>query len=101
VTARLTDPCTSHAAATVATRSTAKDDVLYLLRIGPMSQAAIVAAHASMVAAGRMTEKSPQRIRTACAELVDAGLVVQYEENGNPVEVRMPSGYAAAVWRLA
>ena len=97
--ARTTDPHTSHQATHAAHASTAKDDVLRILtEHGPLHDRGIEALHSEYVARGVMAAKSGQRLRTARAELVDAGLVTEHEENASVVCVRMPSGYASTVW---
>lgn len=97
--ARLTDPHTSHDAATVARRSTAREDVLKILtEHGPLHDHGIQILHDAYVQKGLMRPKSPQRLRTARAELVDAGLVHEHEQGGEVICVRMPSGWASTVW---
>lgn len=97
--ARTTDPPTSHAAATVAGKSTAKEDVLRILRdAGPMHDEAIQQTHEALVARGEVAAKSPQRLRTARAELVDAGLVQEVMDGKRVRTVPLRSGYVSIVW---
>ena len=94
--ARHTDPATSHEAAQVARKSTAREDVLRILREhGPLHDRGIEILHDAYVQKGLMVAKSPQRLRTARAELVDDHLVWEVEDG---TRVRMPSGYAATIW---
>lgn len=94
--ARNTDPITSHEAAQVARKSTARDDVLLILREhGPLHDRGIEILHDAYVQKGLMAYKSGQRLRTARAELVDDRLVWQVEDG---TRVRMPSGYTATIW---
>lgn len=94
--ARITDPITSHEAAQVARKSTAREDVLRILREhGPLHDRGIEILHDAYVEKGLMVAKSPQRLRTARADLVDDRLVWEVEDG---TRVRMPSGYTATIW---
>lgn len=100
--ARTTDPHTSHAATRAAHRSTAREDVHQILtEHGPLHDRGIEAIHEAYVRKGLMAYKSGQRLRTARAEMVDAGTVREHREAGEVLCVRMPSGYAAIVWEVA
>lgn len=99
--ARTTDPTTSHNAATVAVKSTAREDVLRILTAhGPLHDHAIEILHEAYVGKGLMAFKSGQRLRSARSELVDAGLVREHVEYGDVVCVRMPSGWSSIVWEV-
>lgn len=100
--ARATDPATSHAAAQVARKSTAKEDVHRILtEHGPLHDRGIEAIHDEYVRRGYMAPKSGQRLRTARAELVQAAKVRRHVERGTALFVEMPSGYASTVWEVA
>lgn len=97
--ARRTDPATSHEAARVATKSTAKTVVLAILKKhGPLHDDGILAIHDEMVRKGLTTARSPQRLRTARRELCDENLVREYKEQGRPVAVKLATGYASQIW---
>lgn len=99
--ARARDPHTSHAATAAAHRSTAKEDVLLILGAhGPLHDRGIEAIHDEYVRRGRMAGKSGQRLRTARAELVQAGMVRRHVDRGAALFVEMPSGYASTVWEV-
>lgn len=98
--ARRTDPATSHQATRAAHRSTAKDDVLRILTDhGPLNDSGIEEIHDLYVARGLMPHRSPQRLRTARAELERAGAVTVARDTAGPLTVRMPSGYSSNVWK--
>ncbi len=99
--ARTSDPATSHQAATVAVKSTAREDVLRILtEHGPLHDHAIEILHEAYRGKGLMAYKSGQRLRTARAGLVDAGLVRELLEHGEVVCVRMPFGWPSTVWEV-
>lgn len=86
----------------VAPRSTARGDVLWILRTnGPLSDPDIAAIHDLRAARGRWPAKSPQRLRTARAELVADGIVEPCTIDGETVTTRLPSGYRSIVWTIA
>jgi hypothetical protein len=97
--ARRSDPDTSHAAARSVSADTGKRsrrDALYVLTAGPATHETIadrVAAEGEAVGPPRYT---PSRLRTAVAELVDVGLVVD-----TGIRERIRSGRRAIVWALA
>lgn len=98
--ARRTDPATSHQATGAAYRSTAKDDVLRILTDhGPLNDAGVQEVHDLYVARGLMPSRTPQRLRTARAELERAGVVGIACDAAGPLTVRMPSGYSSNVWK--
>lgn len=101
--ARKNDRITSvEAGETVAPRSTAREDVLWILRrTGPLADPDIEAIHDLHAARGRWPAKSPQRLRTARAELVADGVVVPCTIDGETVTTRLPSGYRSIVWAIA
>lgn len=100
--ARTTDPATSVAAgARAASRSTAKEDVLAILRRhGALHDEALVEQHDAYVARGTLARKSPQRLRTARAELVDLGVVREAMDGGHVRTVVLRSGYHSVVWEV-
>lgn len=101
--ARKNDRITSvEAGEAVAPRSTAREDVLSILRErGPVTDHKIAAIHDLHAARGRWPAKSPQRLRTARAELVADGIVGPYTIEGGTVTTRLPSGYRSIVWTIA
>lgn len=101
--ARKNDHITSvEAGEAVAPRSTAREDVLWILRrTGPLADPYLAVIHDIFVARGRWPAKSPQRLRTARAELVADGVVEPYTIDGETVTTRLPSGYRSIVWAIA
>lgn len=101
--ARKNDRITSvEAGEAVAPRSTAREAVLWILRkAGPATDPEIAAIHDRYAAHGRWPAKSPQRLRTARAELVADGIVEPYTIDGETVTTRLPSGYRSIIWTIA
>jgi hypothetical protein len=97
--ARRTDPATSHDAADsidAETVADSKDEVLFLLTsFGPMADHELVERHEREVYLNLYRHYSPQRLRTARRELVDAGRV-----EAGVGWTKTPSGRKAIIWRL-
>jgi hypothetical protein len=89
--ARCTDPETSHHAQdTIYGVSELQADILHLIRLyGPMTDEAILAAHDRH----GMVSRTPERVRTARHELVDAGTLE--DTGGRGLTLR---GHRAVVW---
>lgn len=86
------------AAESVARASTARQSVLALLRTyGPMTDETLVEKHAEV----STIRRTPQRLRTARAELVADGYVREARTEDGVVHVRLASGYHGTVWESA
>lgn len=97
--ARDTDPLTSYEAGeNPAAREASEREVLDILAMnGPMTDHDIWLAHEEAALLMREPTYTPQRIRTARAQLVAAKLVVSDGRR----EGASPTGRAAMAWRLA